>query len=238
MQMISNEVERVEKSANWYISQQLKFDRQLVEYRYRTMKPYLPDGYGLELGSGDGSMTKYLRKSFKRLTVVDGAQELIDHISEGEDIEKVCCLFEDFKPKHSYDAIIMEHILEHIDNPVELLQRSKEWLAPNGIVVIGVPNALSLHRRVATKMGLLKNPYELNERDHKVGHRRVYDSTILEEHVHSAGLQISQKKGVFVKPVSNQQIEETWTEEMKEGFFQLGEDFPDLSAEISFICRL
>ena len=55
----------------------------------------------------------------------------------------------------------MEHILEHVDNPIDIMIRAKEWLSDNGVMILGVPNALSIHRLVAVKMGLLKAPNEL-----------------------------------------------------------------------------
>jgi hypothetical protein len=42
--------------------------------------------------------------------------------------------------------------------------------------------------------------------------------------------------GVFFKPLSNGQIEEHWSKEMIQGFYELGKDFPGLSAEIYAVC--
>jgi SAM-dependent methyltransferase len=207
-----------------------------MQYRFRTFQPFLDKKSGLELGCGDGSMTKYLRRHFEKLTVVDGAKELVDKIPSGESVNKVVSLFEDYAPTEKFKSIVMEHILEHIEDPVALLKRSRSWLDHGGKIFIGVPNALSIHRQVAVKMGLLKTPNELNDRDKLVGHRRVYDWNLLKQHIESAGLKVEHRFGVFFKPLSNEQIDRNWTPEMKEGFFLLGQDFPDFAAEISVIC--
>ena len=72
---MNTEMRRVESSENWYTQQQLRFDRDLVRFRYLTVEPYLQGPHGLELGSGDGSMTAYLRKKFKLLTVTNRINE-------------------------------------------------------------------------------------------------------------------------------------------------------------------
>jgi hypothetical protein len=42
---------------------------------------------------------------------------------------------------------------------------------------------------------------------------------------------------VFFKPVSNQQIQDTWTEKMMDGFYELGKDFPEHANELYAICE-
>lgn len=86
----------------------------------------------------------------------------------------------------------MEHILEHVDLPVVLLMKVKEWLMPGGKILIGVLNGNYIHRLVAVKMGLLKQPCELNYRDQALGHRRVYTQDSLRTYLYSAELHLIQ----------------------------------------------
>ena len=232
-----NESKRVENSANWYKSTQLNFDRELVRFRFLTSEPHLKGPHGLELGTGDGAMTKFLRKKFETLTIVDAAEELLEVIPNGPDLVKVHALFEDFKPAHKFDTIVMEHILEHVDKPVEILKLAKSWLKDDGVLIIGVPNAKSIHRLAGVRMGLLKSEFDLNERDHMVGHRRVYSWETLRKDLEAADLKIEHMDGVFLKPVSNGQIDQNWSPEMIESFYLLGKDFPQNAAEISAVCR-
>jgi hydroxymethylpyrimidine pyrophosphatase-like HAD family hydrolase len=87
-------------------------------------------------------------------------------------------------------------------------------------------------------MGLLKHPCELNERDHALGHRRVYTPETFRQDLEASGLCIAEMGGVFFKPVSNQQIQENWNQEMIEGFYELGKDFPEYAAELYAVCEL
>ena len=85
-------------------------------------------------------------------------------------------------------------------------------------------------------MGILEHTTELNQRDLDFGHRRVYTKQALIDEIQSAGLKVYDFKGVFLKPLSNGQIDKDWTPEMWEGFFKLGNNFPDICAEIMCIC--
>ncbi|MCS6989732.1 MAG: class I SAM-dependent methyltransferase [Chloroherpetonaceae bacterium] len=230
--------ERIERLADWYVKEQLNFDRVLISYRYQTIREYFKKGIGLEMGSGDGVMTAFLKDDFEELDVVEGSMKLLETIPNYPNVRKHCSLFEHFEPSRQYDTIIMEHILEHLEKPVEVLARTRLWLKPEGVVIIGVPNAKSFHRLAAVKMGLLESEYQLNERDKALGHYRVYDWDSIKKDVESAGYKVRHIGGIFFKPLSNKQIEETWTPEMIEGFYQLGKDFQENAAEIFVVATL
>ena len=229
------ELNRVSRAAEFY-SIESEFDKKLVEYRFQTLKPLLHGDTCLEMGPGSGAMTTSLSNEFKRLDIVEGSKELLDEIPDLENSRKFCSLFEDFTPDCTYDSIIIEHVIEHVDNPQSLLKSAKNWLSPDGKIFVGVPNADSLHRQVAVEMGILEHTTELNQRDLDFGHRRVYTKQALIDEIQSAGLEVYDFKGVFLKPLSNGQIDKDWTPEMWEGFFKLGNNFPDICAEIMCIC--
>lgn len=232
------EKKHVEQVSGWYLEEQLDIDKRLIRERYNTLKEYLIGPNGLELGSADGQMTQFLVADFEKLTIVDGAPELLEVIPDAPNLLKVHSLFEEFNPQEKFNTIIMEHILEHVEYPVDLLKLAKNWLAPKGRILLGVPNADSFHRLVAVKMGLLDNPCQLNKRDISQGHRRVYTPSTFRKDITDAGLQIETMGGVLFKPLSNQQIQNQWNEEMIRGFFALAKDFPWNAADIYAVCRL
>lgn len=236
--MSNHEKDRVESLAEWYIKEQLDFDKRLIGYRYQTIQPKLVGKRGLELGSAEGEMTQYLVNDFEHLTIVEGAADLLAAIPERSNLTKVHSLFEEFEPEEAFDSIILEHVLEHVENPVELLQRVRTWLAPEGRLFLGVPNGNSIHRLAAVKMGLLSHPCELNERDHAVGHRRVYTPQTFRADIEKSGLSVEELGGVYFKPLSNGQIQNHWTEEMINGFYELGKDMPEYAAEIYAVCHV
>jgi hypothetical protein len=84
-------------------------------------------------------------------------------------------------------------------------------------------------------MGLLESIYSLNERDLQLGHERVYDMDLLKAHLTEAGFSISHETGVFLKFLANGQIEQWFSQEMIQAFYELGKDYPELCAEILVI---
>lgn len=231
-----NEVDRVNLGANWYLKEQLDFDKRLIRFRYQTLKPHLKGPAGLELGPAEGEMTQFLVGDFEQLTVVDAAGELLQRIPSPPNLVKVCSLFEEFQAARSFDTIVMEHIVEHVAEPVALLRKVREWLKPGGRILVGVPNGHSIHRLVAVKMGLLREPCQLNSRDEALGHRRVYTRATLSSDLAAGGLAIEELGGVFFKPLSNKQIQDHWSEEMIDGFYELGKGFPEHAAELYAVC--
>jgi SAM-dependent methyltransferase len=46
-------------------------------------------------------------------------------------------------------AVVLWHVLEHLDDPTAALRRIAGWLAPGGTLVVGVPNVASLQAGIA-----------------------------------------------------------------------------------------
>lgn len=231
-----DEHRQLEERAAWYLQNQLDFDKKLIRFRYQSLRPWFTGRSCLELGPAEGVMTERLVEDFERVTVVEAARDLTDAIPEHPRLRKVCSLFEEYVPTEQFDTVVLDHVLEHVEDPFTLLKRASDWVAPAGRLLAGVPNAHSFHRLVAVKMGLLSAPTDLNERDRTLGHRRVYTPETFRRELEAAGLHVMHQGGVFFKPLSNAQIETHWTEEMIEGFYRLGFDFPDQAAELFAVC--
>ena len=227
-----SEEQRLTEHAGWYLESQLDIDRRALRARYRAIRPHLRGPAGLELGPAEGEMTPMLLDDFAELTIVEGAQALLDLIPSNPRLRKVHSVFEDFQPIDRFDTIVMEHILEHVVDPGELLRRARTWLTPGGRIIAGVPNALSIHRQAAVKMKLLAGADQLNERDLSLGHRRVYTLPSLVAEFERAALATVATGGVMLKPLSYAQMQEHWTESMIDAFIELGTEFPAIAAEI------
>ena len=223
---------KLEELSKWYVESELDFDRVLQGLRYRTIKNYFKGETCLEIAPAQGITTALLKDDFKTLHIVDGSHNLLNLIPDYANVTKFHSMIEDFQAPMKYDFILMDHILEHVEHPVKALEKVGDMMMDDAVFAIGVPNARSIHRLAAVKMGYLESIYQLNERDHELGHYRVYDFDSLERDILEAGFKIKDKIGVFFKPLSNKQIQETWTNEMIEGFYQLGFSFPDNAAEI------
>lgn len=204
-----------------------------TEYSFKLVKRFLHGNSILEMGPAEGLMTNFLYDTNKDLTIVEASEKFCKYLSRKYPNAHVNnSLFEDFSPKEKYDNVILGHVLEHIDDPKLLLHRIKNWLNPNGLVLCAVPNSRSLHRQAAVLMGLLNFESDLNEADRHHGHRRVYNPETFRSEFLNSGYKIDFFGGYWIKPFSNKQCEETHSPEMIDAFMQLGERYPDISAEI------
>jgi 2-polyprenyl-3-methyl-5-hydroxy-6-metoxy-1,4-benzoquinol methylase len=200
---------------------------------FKILKRHLRDGNILELGPAEGVMTELIASTGRAITVVEGSALFCASLSQRfPQIQVVQALFEEFDPKDRFDNIVMGHVLEHVEDPVEILTRARRWLKPGGCVFAAVPNARSLHRQAAVIMGLLSQEDQLNELDRHHGHRRVFNPESFRCVFSQAGLRVDLFGGYFLKPVSNGQIESHWTPAMVEAFMQMGERYPDIAGEI------
>src|SRR6187399_653584 len=133
--------EKVIESAGFYNRSFLNFDYQLADFNFLSLKPFFKGKKALELGPASGYMTKSLVEEFEFLDLVEGSQMLLDQIPEYPNVRKFCSYFEEYVTTEKYDTIVMSHVLEHIENPVSVLAKIYEWLQPDGVFVISVPNA-------------------------------------------------------------------------------------------------
>lgn len=212
---------------------------ETIRYSFKIANRYLVGDSLLELGPAEGVMTELLATTGKRLTIVEGSKLFCEDLRRRFPQTKVVhALFEDYQPEEQFDNIILGHVLEHVQDPVDILRRARHWLKPKtGRLFAAVPNARSLHRQAAVIMGLLRQEDALNEMDIHHGHRRVFNPESYRNAFFQAGLQVEIFGGYWMKPVSNKQIETTWTSEMLDAFMQLGERYPDIAGEIYVVAR-
>lgn len=205
-------------------------------YSFEIFQRFIKPGPVLELGPAEGVMTNQLVSLGHPLTIVEGSAVFCGEIKARHPAVTVHnSLFEEFAPEQRFQNIILGHVLEHVADPIGLLTSCRNWLLPTGRVICAVPNSRSLHRQAGVLMGLLEFEESLNEADHHHGHRRVYSPETLRRDFLCAGFDIDFFGGYFLKPLSNSQIESSFTPEMVRTFMQLGERYPDISAELVII---
>ena len=221
------------------------FDEILLAYNMQTVKPYFKGDQFLELGCATGESTRDLLPFISSMHVVEGAQKNIDVTKEkianmpGADVVTYEQAFwEDASyTDGAYSDIIWFRGFAHITQPDELLRKLGPALESGGRIHIVIPNAFSLHRRLGVYAGFLKDPHELNERDHRVGHVAVYDRFQLTQIITDAGFRVVAFHGVMLKPLPNSDMMKYQNErpELIDALFQAGKELPDYCAEL-YMC--
>ena len=135
------------------------------------------------------------------------------------------------------DLIFLIDILEHLHDPLLMLNKVKNYMTPEGYVVIIVPNANSIHRQIGKEMGFISTIYDLNERDHEVGHQRYFDFNSLGELLAKSGLEIVNKSGILLKFLPNKEMENL-SNEYCDALFEVGRNLPEYCGEIFWVCKL
>lgn len=191
----------------------------------------------LELGFGEGIITRMMLGARRSLTVVEGSQILHVALQRefGTDLTAIHALFEEFSPDAPFDAVVASHILEHVDYPVALLRRIRTWLAPGGRLIVVVPNKESLHRRLAVLMKLQPKLDSLGARDKLVGHQRVYSHETLATDLKAGGFEVAETTGFFLKPVANSMMLD-YSPELLAAMNEIGSQLPkELLANIGVV---
>ena len=214
-------------------------------YMIKSFIPHFVEGNCLELGSFKGDFTKRLLPHFEYITCVEASPEAISEAQEkiGNEVRWVEGRFEDITLPTKYDNIIITHVLEHIENPVKLLKKIKdEWLSDKGKLFIVVPNANAPSRQIAVKMGLIPYNTSITPREVEHGHYITYTLDVLDSHAIQAGLNVTNRSGIFFKALANFQWDKLLktdiiNKEYLDGCYALGQQYPDLCSSIMLVCK-
>lgn len=236
---LKNESERLESLAPHYDSS-ADFDRYFLEAFADILIGRVAGSRVLDLGCSSGVTTQKFPPHVKSLDLIDGSAHYIEIAQSrvhGDNVRFFQTLFEDYHPDTKYDHIVCSHVLEHVLDPVGILEIAKQWLAPDGRIWVYVPNARSIHRMLGVAMGMSSTIYELSDRDHKIGHRRVYDADTLSQDIRKAGLEHGDLSGILIKPFPNSMMEKL-DEALIKGLLQVGQSIPEHASDIYYECFL
>jgi len=208
----------------------------LTWYPQRIVMNSKGDSSILELGLGHGFTTNIFSNNFNRHVVLDGSPAVIQNFKEkfpecGAQIVET--YFEEFYTEEHFDVIVMGFILEHVDNPFEIISRYKNFLSPGGKIFLAVPNAEVLNRRLGYLAGMLGDIEALSENDLLLGHKRYYTVNSLSAEIDRAGYRIDKIEGIYLKPFTTSQIISlNLDERVIRSLCEVGVDYPELSCGI------
>jgi len=163
----------------------------------------------LELGLGHGITATVFEPHFKRHVVIDASPAVISNFRQrfpDSKVEITESYFETFDTSERFDVIVFGYILEHVDDPIQILKHFRSFLAPGGHMFVTVPNAEVLNRRLGHLAGMLPDMQELSEHDLILGHKRYYTVESLKNDILQAGYEIKRVEGIYLKPLTTSQM--------------------------------
>jgi 2-polyprenyl-3-methyl-5-hydroxy-6-metoxy-1,4-benzoquinol methylase len=191
----------------------------------------------LSLGVGHRLVVKGLAAAFEgrlaRHVIVEGSADIIELFEQDPDspqgVELVRAYFESFDTEERFDIIEMGFVLEHVEDPGLILRRFKAFLAPQGRMMIAVPNAHSLHRLIGHQAGLLDDLQALSEADRLLGHRRYFTPGQLQSLIEDCGLEVVDRAGLMLKPFTSVHLASLdFDESIKAAITEVGFGLPDI----------
>ena len=103
----------------------------------------------LDVGCGNGRFLAQMRKLGWEVVGVEPDPEAVRIAKERFGLEVFQGTLEEAGfPDNSFDAITMNHVIEHVPDPIRLLAECRRVLKPGGKLVVVTPNIWSLGRRL------------------------------------------------------------------------------------------
>ena len=222
------------------------FDLNVMHpFMIRSFEPFWVKGSVLELGSYKGDLTQRLLARFDDVTCVEASSLAIEEAKQklGARVTFVHSTFEKATLNKLFDNIVLTHVLEHLDDPINVLKRvNEEWLSEEGRCFLVCPNANAPSRQIAVKMGLISHNAAVTAAEATHGHRRTYSIDTLERDATAAGLRVQHRSGIFFKALANFQWDKILgtdivSNEYLDGCYALGQQYPDLCSSIFLVCE-
>ena len=104
----------------------------------------------LDVGGGSGWELNVVRKSDSRVVftqVVDFDPAAAD-LARKNGHEYFCGRFEEFRTEKTFDFILMLNLIEHVENPFEILSKARAMLSPHGRLLIKTLNFDALDAKI------------------------------------------------------------------------------------------
>ncbi|MCK5493740.1 MAG: class I SAM-dependent methyltransferase [Candidatus Omnitrophica bacterium] len=118
--------------------------QKIYKYLKTSLPKALKDLFILEVGCGPGGILAYFKDLGCSVSGMDVGQERIDFGKNNYDLNLQVGTLADYKLDRKPDVVIMSHIVEHLLNPNNELERVRSILDKNGFMYIEVPGIRNL----------------------------------------------------------------------------------------------
>jgi len=118
-------------------------DPQHYEHiRARWILERVRGGRVLEIGAGNGGMTRLIAPQVQSLVALDVSTPSLDALRALKlpNVEAVEALLERYAPDGRFDWIVMSEVIEHMRDPAAAVRRCIGWLALEGSLLVTTPH--------------------------------------------------------------------------------------------------
>lgn len=133
------------------------------------------------------------------------------------------------------DMVICSGLLHEVPSALGLLAAVTAIMGEDSLLHLNVPNAGSIHRRLAKSMGLISDTKAMSDRNISLLQNRVYDMQSLKADLLGAHLEVIEEGGYLIKPFTHTQMERivpVIRDQVLDGLYTLGKELPEQASEI------
>jgi 2-polyprenyl-3-methyl-5-hydroxy-6-metoxy-1,4-benzoquinol methylase len=107
----------------------------------------------LEMGCGNGRNLAIFKEQEHDVFGIDGLEDAVNECILRGIPAQLNNLCNEINIKNKWDLILIIDVLEHLENPQDLLSKARSLLSENGTLIINVPNHFSLQGRLRILLG-------------------------------------------------------------------------------------
>jgi 2-polyprenyl-3-methyl-5-hydroxy-6-metoxy-1,4-benzoquinol methylase len=136
----------------------------------------------LDVGCGSGERLEKMQRLGWTVSGVDFDEAAVK-IAKARELDVYCGSIPGvWFPPETFDVITMNHVIEHVPDPIELLQECKRILKPGGRIVVVTPNSSSWGHRLFKKNWRGLEPPR---------HLHIFGPSSIEQTLRRAGLEVA-----------------------------------------------
>ena len=119
----------------------------IARHRLAAVRALAPDGPWIDVGCSTGSFMAQARGAGIEIEGLEMSAAAVEQ-ARAQGLDARQGTVETFVPARRYAAITAFDFVEHLRDPVAFVRTAASWLVPGGVLVMTVPNIVSLSARV------------------------------------------------------------------------------------------
>ena len=121
-----------------YIIEERLFENIFLR-RFKEITKFIKGGSVLDVGCSTGVMLSIFKRSGFDIKGVEISKKAAQ-MCQNKGIDVIVGPFEKIKFGEKFDLIILNHTLEHLENPLQALEKAGRILKPKGYIMVDLPN--------------------------------------------------------------------------------------------------